>query len=339
MITSLKRPLTKLLRGASFQTDYGILRPSTISISMTNRCNSRCPTCSYWKADAPRNELSTLEWKQILSSIRDWYGPFQFSIGGGEPLIRADICEVIEHTIDIGCRPSVITNGLLLSRKTISSLVDAGLEEIVLSLNGIKEETHDATRGIPGGFTKIMEAIQELKIYGSRLSIGIATVLMGFNMAEAEALVKWVKSNALERITFQALFYETGNRNYQRDWYKESSLWISEGVNPEEVIDGLIGLKKSGYPIANPLQQLHHFKPYFQDPNRVLPVPCKIGIHGFFVEPEGAVKLCYLFDPVGNLLEDAPGKIWNARRARKIRKMIRNCRLNCRLKNCNYVKE
>ena len=244
--------------------------------------------------------------------MKDWYGPFQFTI---------------------------ITNGLLLTRGRIAALVDAGLKEIVISLNGLSEETHDHTRGVPGGFFKIMQAIQEFKLYEGQITVGIATVLMGYNMAQAEEMVRWVHSNGMNKISFQALFFETGNRAYEKDWHKTSLLWEPKKTNHSEVIDALIHMKKEGYPIANPVEQLEHFKLYFQHPDKDLPVQCRIGIHGFFVDPLGEVKLCYLFDPIGNLLEATPAKIWNSKTARKTRQLIKNCRLNCRLKNCNYVKQ
>jgi len=337
MIKSLKGAIANRLRDISYLIDYGILRPSIVSISMTNRCNSKCPTCKYWKNTSSDQELSTSEWNEIISGIKDWYGPFQFSIGGGEPLIRDDIYDVIRHAVRNGCLPSIITNGLLLSKGTIPKLIDSGLKEIVISLNGIKEQTHDFTRGVPGGYKKIMKAIEELKKYDSRISIGIATVLMGYNLPEAADLVLWVKENNLSRISFQALFYETGNEMYEKGWHKDSVLWFTKNGTHSEYIDRLIGFKKAGYPIANHEMQLHHFKSYFANPDKRIPPSCKIGVHGFFVEPNGDLKLCYLFDPIGNLINDKPGALWNSKKARQIRKMIRRCQLNCRLKNCNYV--
>ena len=332
----LKKPVTRLLRHMSYQADYAILRPSNIAISMTNRCNSKCLTCSYWKNCSTERELSTPEWKEIITKIRNWYGFFHFAIGGGEPLMRKDLCDVINHAVNIGSHPSVITNGLLLSKERILALLDAGLREIVLSLNGIKPETHDFTRGVPGSFNQIMKAIDELRQLNGNTVIGIATVLMGYNIDEAVDLVRWAKENALSRITFQALFFETGNKAYEENWHEDSVLWPSKNGSYSEVIDELIRLKEAGYPIANPTEQLEHFKAYFLNPNREIPITCKIGIHGFFVEPTGEVKLCYLFDPMGDLLKDSPKDIWNSKKAREIRKLIKKCKLNCRLKNCNY---
>jgi MoaA/NifB/PqqE/SkfB family radical SAM enzyme len=251
--------------------------------------------------------------------------------------MRKDICEVIKHAAEIGCHPSIITNGLQLSKERISELIDAGAKGIAVSLNGITPETHDYTRGVPGGFKRIMRAIDELNKYKSDVNVSIATILMGYNLHEAADLAKWVKEKDLDSITFQALFFETGNRDYKRGWYRDSALWSAKENNSSEIIEELIHLKIAGYPITNPVEQLRHFKSYFLNPDQEISISCQIGIHGFFVEPTGEVRLCYLFDPVGNLLKDTPGKMWNSKKAQQVRQMIRKCQLNCRLKNCNYV--
>jgi len=281
--------------------------------------------------------LSCEDWRTIIAKIRNWYGPFQFSIGGGEPLLRKDLCDVIRYAVNLGCYPSIITNGLLLSKKQISRLAATGLKEIVFSLNGITGETHDYTRGVPGGFRKIIQAIDDLQKYESDISIGIATILMGYNLSELPDMVRWVKERGLSRISFQALFYETGASSYQEGWYNESKLWQPRLGSYDECIDQLIEMKTAGYPIKNCESQLRQFKSYFRNPDVTLPISCKIGIHGFFVGPDGSVRLCYLFDPVGNLLEELPSHLWNSARTRAIRGGIRKCPLNCRLKNCNYA--
>jgi MoaA/NifB/PqqE/SkfB family radical SAM enzyme len=280
--------------------------------------------------------LSFSEWKEIILKIKDWYGPFQFSLGGGEPLLHKDLLDIIRFAVEEGCKPSVITNGTLLSKQLISELVEAGLSEIVLSLNGMTEGTHDFTRGITGSYRKIMSAIDNLNQYGNRITVGIATILMGYNIAETPDMVRWVKTNGLDRITFQALFYDTGVSTYREGWYNASELWAVRNGTYAEHIDKLIDMKTNGYPIGNPVEQLEHFKTYFSEPDKEIPIPCKIGVHGFFIECDGSVKLCYLFDPIGNLVDHTPKPIWNSSQARKTRKAIKKCPLNCRLKNCNY---
>jgi MoaA/NifB/PqqE/SkfB family radical SAM enzyme len=148
--------------------------------------------------------------------------------------------------------------------------------------------------------------------------------------------VQLIREEGLDRITFQAIFFETGNNSYKTKWYNDSHLWGIKEKRDYDYLDGLIKLKGMTKEIANPISQLRHFKKYFQNPDKTIDIPCMVGVHSFFIEPNGDVKLCYLFESIGNLKNNTPRQIWNSKKAIQIRKKIRNCELNCRLKNCNY---
>jgi MoaA/NifB/PqqE/SkfB family radical SAM enzyme len=281
--------------------------------------------------------LDTTAWKAIIKKMLRWYGPFHFTLSGGEPLLRSDICELIAYAASAGCYASLITNGLLLTDRRIDSLINAGLEHLTISLNGINADTHNFTRGVHGAFEKIQKAVPALHNYNERLSISVATTIMGYNCHELAELVQWVSDQRFNGIKFQTLFFETGNRDYQKKWYDQSVLWYPKKGSYSDTIQELIDLKKNGAPILNSENQLNYFIKYFQNPDKLIDLDCKIGIHGFFVEPDGDAYLCYLFDPIGNLIQHAPEKIWNSKQAKTVRSQIKRCRLNCRLKNCNFT--
>ncbi len=281
--------------------------------------------------------MNTDAWQTIIAKIRKWYGPFHFTLSGGEPLLRHDICDLIAYASSMGCYASLITNGLLLTDRRIISLINAGLAHLTISLNGSKADTHDFTRGVSGTFAKIQRAVSTLRNLKEKLSVSVATTIMGYNCHELVELVRWVADQEFLGIKFQTLFFETGNRDYQEKWYDQSVLWDPDRGSYSEAIQELIDLKKEGAPILNSATQLKYFIRYFEKPDELIDLDCKIGIHGFFVEPNGDAYLCYLFDPIGNLIHEAPEKIWNSKQAKKIRKQIKRCRLNCRLKNCNFT--
>ena len=59
------------------------------------------------------------------------------SLTGGEPTLRNDLTSLIGHASNMGMMIYLSTNGTLLTPSYISSLVDAGLDGIVLSIDSI----------------------------------------------------------------------------------------------------------------------------------------------------------------------------------------------------------
>src|SRR5690606_35108966 len=80
------------------------LRPLTMSFVLTDRCNSRCATCSIGARylDDPSvadGELSLAEYERLFASI----GPLEWvTLSGGEPFMRKDLADValalVRHT-------------------------------------------------------------------------------------------------------------------------------------------------------------------------------------------------------------------------------------------------
>jgi radical SAM protein with 4Fe4S-binding SPASM domain len=77
---------------------------------------------------------------------------------------------------------------------------------------------------------------------------------------------------------------------------------------------------------------------YLKDPKDpdILNMPCKIGHKNFLVDPFGNVRICSLMEPIGNLRDELPGKIWNSEKARNQRRKIRECTKPCRLLTCTF---
>ncbi|HEY5444024.1 MAG TPA: hypothetical protein VIJ87_06045, partial [Pyrinomonadaceae bacterium] len=58
-------------------------RPTSIAISMTERCNARCIHCDIWKNRGPEKGLTREQWKTMLCELRSWLGPVQVTFSGG----------------------------------------------------------------------------------------------------------------------------------------------------------------------------------------------------------------------------------------------------------------
>ena len=63
-------------------------------LEVAARCQLACSYC--YARDRPATELSTSQWKAIISDLAS-YGVFQITFGGGEPTLREDLKERALH--------------------------------------------------------------------------------------------------------------------------------------------------------------------------------------------------------------------------------------------------
>ena len=81
--------LDVLERGRSIAETYGI--PLAVLLEMTHRCPLQCGYCSNpVEMERAGNELSTEEWKKVLTELAE-IGVLQVHFSGGEPTVRKDL--------------------------------------------------------------------------------------------------------------------------------------------------------------------------------------------------------------------------------------------------------
>ena len=80
---------------------------------------------------------------------------------GGEPLLRADLLELVAYAHEQGIQPALFTNGTLLSRALAAGLKRAGLHSVNILLEGIGREV-DRHRGVRGAFNAILEGYAKI---------------------------------------------------------------------------------------------------------------------------------------------------------------------------------
>lgn len=126
--------------------------------ALTARCNARCGFCA-WNFYDDEGELNTDEIKQLYSAARA-AGFMALTTWGGEPLVRRDVGEILEHAHRVGLITNLVTNGVLLKRKL--DQVVPWVDRVCISVDHASER-HDEMRGIPGLFAKIIDATHAVR--------------------------------------------------------------------------------------------------------------------------------------------------------------------------------
>ena len=152
----------------------------------------------------------------------------------------------------------------------------------------------------------------------------LKTVISSNNLGELRSMATWAQQHDLD-IRFQPIEQNYGETANQ-DWYLNSPYWVKDLSLLREQIAGLKNIKASGANIDNSLEELETFVRYFESPEDLMSsiqghdirTPqglCRHALTNFVISSNGDVRMCFKMEPIGNICEQAPDKIW-ARRSR-----------------------
>jgi len=157
-----------------------------INWNITRACNLRCKHC-YYDASVPlKDELSTEQAYALIDDIATTFGDnARVTFGGGEPLTRTDLLEIIAYGKERGLHLMLASNGTLLNEDLAVRLKNAGIEEVIIAIDGTRE-THDSIRG-NGIFEQAVKGARACKAAG--LSLVIDPCIMKLNEGETAQIL------------------------------------------------------------------------------------------------------------------------------------------------------
>lgn len=194
---------------------------SELDLHITNRCTTACRYCCF---SSNRLALSEMTFKDIILIIDDAIklGCKHIHFTGGEPLLREDILEIIRYCCDKGISMRLQTNGMLLSSQMARKLKQAGLSDIMISLDSDRSKEHDEIRGI-GTWSSAVRAIYNAQEEG--LNVRVNSVISKANWERIIPTIQLVHD--LDLKTYSAFYFSPiGEGKNMRD------LWIE----PDEYI-------------------------------------------------------------------------------------------------------
>ncbi len=316
-------------------------KPGFFSYANTDRCQSRCITCAGWQTppNVKENELTTDDWKRILTQMHEWMGDYEFVFSGGEPFLRDDLLELTTFAKNLGDRVNVVTNALALQNKC-EDVIKSDFSTIYISLNAVKNpQIHIASRGREDSFKITMNVIQTLNYLNKHKNpdkpknIIISSIVMPSNFDEVEPLVEFAEKEGLGGVSFQLL--DNGDA-----FARPEDMTEKEGIELNEkaikTLDKIMELKDQGRLVLNGYPQLKAYKILLTNPNEVAASECKVGYNNFAIDPYGNVRICFCMGPIGSLKENTPQEIWEGAKAQEVREKINACTKKCRLLNCNF---
>ncbi len=162
----------------------GLTAPICLTWEITYGCNLRCVHCLSSSGRRRQDELSTAEAKRLLDEWADMQ-VFYINVGGGEPLLRRDFFELMEHALARRIGVKFSTNGALIDQDAAAWIAAQDYLDVQISLDGASEATNDPVRGA-GSYELARQGMEHLA--QRHVAFKINAAVTRHNYAELEAL-------------------------------------------------------------------------------------------------------------------------------------------------------
>ena len=145
--------------------------PLALLAELSHRCPLQCPYCSNpLELERSGKELNTETWLRVLDEAAE-LGMHQVHFSGGEPTVRKDLEEFVEHADEIGLYSNLITSGVLLDEVRLAKLAELGLQHVQVSFQDTEAGNADRIGGYKGGHQKKLEVARLVRKIGLPLTV------------------------------------------------------------------------------------------------------------------------------------------------------------------------
>lgn len=261
---------------------------------LTYRCPERCIHC-YLEPDSSAKhyghnsslELSTEEIKSALDQLSN-LNVMGVTFTGGEPFVRSDIFDILDHAKKSDFLIDIFSNGILLNNDEIDYISRMYINCFHSSLYSHIPERHDSITGIRGSFQKttcVLRSLAEKGVY-----VNIKFVLMEDNKNDFVHVVKFAESIGA---TCQLISYVSPSKNGNCGI---CNLSVQNDADLKNVLDYW--------------NSISDFQPYAEPINMNFPI-CEAGRNSISIDPYGIVTPCNAFRyEIGSVRESTIKDIW-----------------------------
>lgn len=145
-------------------------REEVCNISLTTRCNLRCPHCYLSAGEAQLDELSTAELTALLDNVAG-VGIGAVTFSGGEVCLRPDLPELASHAKRLGLDVQLLSNGSLWTEALVEAMAP-NISGVQISIDGYDAAEDARLRGA-GHFDKALAAVDEFVRRGLSVRVAI----------------------------------------------------------------------------------------------------------------------------------------------------------------------
>lgn len=326
---------------------HPLVNPDMLQLCFLFRCNLSCRMCNMREREKIVKSLGLnyeLSFKTIIDLIDQAtnLGIKQLFLLGGEPFLRDDLFDIIKYAHSRNIRTLVSTNGTLLGNPgIIEKILESGLDDLIVSIDGANENTFKKIRG-EGFFEKILTNIRLLNSMKREINcfvpkIIILCTIMDQNIEELLDIVHLARRLDAACVGFQPVVKDNTDArlrdNADPNWVPESR-YDTLDRSLDALIKHKLLCKENFEFIFTSVKQLEMAKKYFRG---VLPRQnCYTGFNRMIISQDGKIYFCAQ-EPqkgeisFGDIHRESLKDLWYSRQATIFRKSIKKCNHPCLL--------
>ena len=166
----------------------------SMEIEFNSACNFRCLYCYAAENGHRRNELTTEQFRDVITQAKD-LGARKIIVLGGEPMLYPHILEMLQFIRGLNMEVELFTNGTGITDEMARTLYGLAVR-VVLKMNTFDEKLQDTLSGREGAYHQIQQALNNLKQAGYPSAdrfMGVSTVICQQNIEELPKLWEWLR--------------------------------------------------------------------------------------------------------------------------------------------------
>lgn len=270
--------------------------PVTCDLSVTNVCNAACDFCGFArdkKLAGPARYVDLAELTRALPILRR-RGIRFVTLQGGEPLVHPSIVDLVSEIVGAGISCAVITNGWFL-RRHIDSLLEAGLDRLIVSIDSADTGEHECNRGLPGLEDRLIEGIARAR--ARRVPVQASVTVS--RLVRFDELPEKLRRMGFDDVSF----------SYPRRDPLGSTSVVYGGsqlvdMEHDELLAALVAIDRlrSRFPVVNPRASLAEVARYVRGERQN--VPCVGGYKYFYLDWNLDIWRCEAWkEPLGSVFD------------------------------------
>ena len=329
---------------ARVQPGKAWLGPEWLVLGVNNLCNLHCKMCDvgvgYNESNFYTNLVGTrplhmpLElFERICDQAKQHYPKAKLGLAFTEPLVYKYLIEGLTYANERNLFTSITTNALTL-KKQAPLLLEAGLNELYVSLDG-PEAIHNEIRGHKSSYRRALEGIEAISEHENAPQVSIYCCITEWNVGQLEEFLEGLKHLPLHRVGFMHTNF-TPQSQADRHNAVYGDRYPATASNMEEIdltamdLDllwqqmGSIQSRDWGFdvvfsPNVNTREGLQRF---YGEPDKLWGRRCNDAFTNLMIKADGSTipahGRCYNID-VGNIYEKELVEIWNSEGYRRFR--------------------